>query len=357
MTEDKINQDSEYRKYDSSAIQLISAWPKVLQILNREIPVPEVVEIFPTNYCNFACPHCRFQEEHGNESQHLDINTLKKLLIELSERDVHAIELSGGGEPLVHPDVNRMFEQFFEHNFKVGTITNGYGFVDNIPLVDRVVQVSDWVRISVDGFSDETYRRVHGNRDISYRALRESISELVSKAGETSKIGLKILVSKLNYEDAYLAINEARELGVDYLQFKFLGFPQHLVLGEQETKNVTKGIKKQISEASGQELLAELVPAYKGKTKPTQKCLMTFLHPVVDWDGEIYVCAFFEHRKKEHSLGNIHEGGFFTHWDSPRHLQVFDSIDPATCVPKCPMLRYNPVIDFIKSDNYRFRYI
>ena len=250
-----------------------------------------------------------------------------------------------------------MFEQFFEHNFKVGTITNGYGFVDNIPLVDRVVQVSDWVRISVDGFSDETYRRVHGNRDISYRALRESISELVSKAGETSKIGLKILVSKLNYEDAYLAINEARELGVDYLQFKFLGFPQHLVLGEQETKNVTKGIKKQISEASGQELLAELVPAYKGKTKPTQKCLMTFLHPVVDWDGEIYVCAFFEHRKKEHSLGNIHEGGFFTHWDSPRHLQVFDSIDPATCVPKCPMLRYNPVIDFIKSDNYRFRYI
>ncbi|MBU1270523.1 MAG: radical SAM protein [Nanoarchaeota archaeon] len=357
MAKDELNQDSEYRKYDNSAIQLISAWPKVLQILNREIPDPEVVEIFPTNYCNFACPHCRFQEEHGDESQHLDINTLERLLIELSERDVHAIELSGGGEPLVHPDVNRMFEKFAEHEFRVGMITNGYGFLDNTPLVDRVVQCSDWIRISVDGFSDETYKRVHGKRDISYGALRDAISELVTKAGETPKIGLKILVSKLNYEDAYLAVNEAREFGVDYLQFKFLGFPRHLVLGEHETEIVTGEIREQIAGVSGQELVAELVPAYKGETKHTQKCLMTFLHPVVDWDGEIYVCAFFEHRKKKHSLGNVHEGGFFAHWDSPHHLEVFDSIDPATCVPKCPMLRYNPVIDFIKSDNYRFRYI
>ncbi len=84
---------------------------------------------------------------------------------------------------------------------------------------------------------------------------------------------------------------------------------------------------------------------------------MTYLHPVVDWDGQIYVCAFFEHRKREHSLGNIHDGGFFKHWDAPAHKKVFESIDSATCVPNCPMLRYTPVIDFIKSDAHRFPFI
>lgn len=365
MVKDNESEKKIYREYDSSVIHLISAWPKVLQILNKEIPDPEVIEIFPTNYCNFACPHCAFQDVHGDESEYLGLDTLERLLDELSKRDVPAIKLAGGGEPLVHPDIETIFDKLMEYGFRVGVETNGYKFVDSPQLVDRVVQCSDWVRFSIDGFTDETYKKVHGKGDIAYSALRERISELVAKAGDKPKIGLKMLISKLNYQDVHLATPEALKLGVDYLQFKFLAFPSHPVLGEEEIYAMTREIKKQINGINNQDLVVELGPAYKGENKSNQKCLMTFLHPVIDWDGEILICQYvnkivyrtFEHRKKEHSLGNIHDGGFFKYWDSPSHWKVFNSIDHTTCVPNCPILRYNPIVNFIKSDNYKFRHI
>ena len=84
---------------------------------------------------------------------------------------------------------------------------------------------------------------------------------------------------------------------------------------------------------------------------------MTFLHAVVDWDGELYICPFFEHRKKVHSFGNIGKGGFFENWFTNEHLCSFDRIDPLSCVPNCPMRRYNPLVEYIKAENYRFGFI
>jgi len=356
MKNEKKDEKGIYRKYDSSVIPLISAWPKVLQVSRGEIPDPEVVEIFPTNFCNFECSHCRFKEYRGDNSTYMDISALKNLLDELYQRNVHAIELSGGGEPLVHPQAEEIFDYLIKRDFRVGLITNGYRFVDSDSLKEKVIECCNWIRFSIDAFTDETYKRVHGRKEISYKNLKQVISKLVKMSDETPKIGLKILISRLNAKDSLLAIDEAINLGVDYLQFKFLGYPTNLVLSDQEIDKLTEKIQEQIDSIKSQNLVAELVPTYKGELT-YQKCLMTFLHPVIDWDGEIYICAFFEHRKNQHSLGNIHNGGFFKHWDSPHHKKVFDAINPTTCIPNCPMLRYNPVIDFIKSDWYRFQFI
>ncbi len=120
MNTQKKSERGIYRKYESSAIQLISAWPKVLQVLKGEIPDPEVVEIFLTNFCNFQCPHCRFRKYHGDKSKYMDVSVFTKLLDELREKNVHAIELSGGGEPLVHSQIEKIFDYIIEHDFRVG---------------------------------------------------------------------------------------------------------------------------------------------------------------------------------------------------------------------------------------------
>ena len=348
--------DGSYRQFDSAGLNLIGAYPKVLQILKGEIPTPEVVEIFPTNFCNFSCSHCRFKEIHGTKSEYLSIDNLDKMLRALAERGVNTVELSGGGEALEHPEVEAMFDKFVEYGFRLGIITNGYRFVESPQLIDKILKNSDWVRFSVDAFTDDTYRKVHGRRNISYEALKERISQLTEKADKT-KVGLKILISKLNSQDALLAIPEALQLGADFVQFKFLGSPKRLTLDDDKSRELAGQIRQQISGTESKKIITEIVPAYKGDPDPEQKCLMTFLHPVVDWDGEMYVCAFFENRKQKHSLGNVNSDGFFGIWDSQKHIDIFNSVNSSECVPNCPMLRYNPVIDFIKSDNYRFKYV
>ncbi|MBF0549664.1 MAG: hypothetical protein HQK60_03915 [Deltaproteobacteria bacterium] len=85
-------------KYEGWPLNLIAAWPKVLEILDGKIPVPEVVEVFPTNFCNFACPHCRFRDYHGSSESYMDTSVLYDLLIELSNKGVRAIESGTSGK-------------------------------------------------------------------------------------------------------------------------------------------------------------------------------------------------------------------------------------------------------------------
>jgi radical SAM protein with 4Fe4S-binding SPASM domain len=349
-----------YRIYDSSAINLIAEAPKVLQVLRGEIPLPSVVEIFLTAFCNFKCPHCRFREHHGDDHSYMPLPMLESLLTEIRARGVRTIELSGGGEPLAHPDIDAALDLMAAGGFRVGLISNGYCFVDRPALQERALSVCNWIRISVDAFDDDTYQRVHGSRASRYSKLQGAIVELVALAGATTKIGLKMLISRLNVErlltgSTLAPVEEALAFGVDYLQFKFLGEPARLAVDPATAARATERIAAAVQAVSGR-LTVELVPAFAGERK-SGKCLITFLHPVIDWDGEIYACPFFEHRKDRHAFGNLRQGGFFANWFAERHRTVFAAIDHEECVPNCPMLRYEPVIEYIRQEAYRFPWV
>jgi len=339
-------------RYDPWALPVLSAWPKVLRIVQGAIPTPEVVEIFPTNYCSFHCPHCRFKHHHGDTTAFADLAVIKRLLDELAGRGIENIELSGGGEPLIHPEATELFDCLIDGKFRVGLITNGYSFIDQVGLQERVVECCTWIRISVDAFTDETYRRVHGGKELKYGLLKNSLRGLRERAAGRPRVGIKMLISKLNVGDVQKAIPEALDIGADYLQLKFLGSPVGLALGNGEVERVSGEVAEQLAALGPLPLSVDFLPAYRGALK-SEKCLMTFLHPVVDWDGEVYVCPFFEHRKERHSLGNIRPAGFFAVWDAPGHRAVFDAVDSRECVPNCPMSRYNPLVDFMVAEEYR----
>lgn len=356
MPEEDQPPHSRYRSLDTGSVQLLTAWPKVLEILNGGIPEPEVVEIFLTGHCQFACPHCRFQSYLLGTSSCLRLGDVSHLLTELHIHGVQAIELSGGGEPLLHPDISRVLAQLARLRLQTGLISNGYQLVVVPDLVEQVAQCCNWVRISIDAFTEETFCRVHGRTDISYMRLKSSIASLAQSS--STKIGIKMLISRLNQTDCLLGIAEAQSMGVDYLQFKFLAEPSDLAVSPAEAQVLARQLLAQLDEndRQGSALVVELVPPYLGQ-HPSEKCLMSFLHPVVNHDGRIYICPFFEHRVERHALGSIHEGGFYRHWGSQRHRDAFTAINLQECVPNCPMSRYKPVIEFIKSDAYRFKFI
>ncbi|MBU4481159.1 radical SAM protein [Patescibacteria group bacterium] len=342
-------------KLEGWSANLISAYPKVLQILNGEIPIPEVVEIFPTNYCNFNCPHCRFENYHGDSTTYIDLNLFDTLLKELKKYNIQAIEFSGGGESLVHPQIEEIFKKLINGGFRVGLITNGYQFTNSDKLIKLANECCNWIRFSLDAFSEKTFQKVHGTNS-SYFKLKKTITKMASKKTKLPDISIKMLISKINVDECNLAIKEALQMKVTEIQFKFLG-NHPLALNEKEMSLVKSQIVNLIQKNKIKKLRIELLTAYQGKTDKTSKCLMTFLHPVIDWDGEIYMCAFFEHRKKNHAIGNIKNGGFMNHWLANYHKKAFDSINPNSCIPNCPMKRYNPVVDFIKNEYYRFPFI
>lgn len=347
-----------YRQLETGAVQLLTAWPKVQQILQGEIPIPEVVEIFPTGFCQLNCSHCRFKSGINPINQYMPTDVFLKLLDELQKIGIDTIELSGGGEPLIHPDIEILLNAIILKKFNLGIITNGIEFVDSDTLIELVSKCSMWIRFSIDAFSSDTFCKVHGKRNLEYNKLLDSIGQFVklSKINGNPKIGLRMLISKLNVSDCAFALQTALELEVDYIQFKFLGFPNKLVLSDEEATSTWNLLSNQIADNKSCKTIAEILPPYKGELH-SEKCYMTYLHPVIDYDGTIYICPFYEHRKEKHRFGNINNDGFLKSWFSDKHREVFNGIDLNTCVPNCPMLRYKPVIEFIKSDWYRFKFI
>ena len=341
---------------DPWALPLLAHWPKVLQVVNGQIPVPAVAEVFITNHCDFHCPHCRFKAVHGTQEDHMSLAVFDSLLDELSSRGVSHLELSGGGEPLDHPLIAEILAVIAARNFRVGLITNGYKLVERPELIAYVLPVADWIRFSIDAFSDPTYSVVHGRKLAEYGRLRDTIRSITCTGRQVPAIGAKMLISALNRDDALLAAPAALDLGARYLQLKFLGAPLEHVLPAEQISDVSVALRDQLRTFNHDGLTVEFLPPYAGELT-SDPCLMTYLHPVVDWDGAIYICPFFEHRKNTHSIGNIRHGGFFRWWADPRHHQVFADIDPNTCVPNCPMKRYNPVAKFIQIEAFRVPYI
>lgn len=349
------------RYIDATAANLIVAHEKVLQIAEGHIPLPEVVELFLTNYCSFACPHCRCIRYHGDNSQFMDFNSLISLLDELAEKSIKTIELGGGGEPLEHPMITEILQLFVKRQFRIGIITNGYVLTKQSGLIDSIIECADWIRFSLDGITDDVFQKVHGKRNLSYCELREQIVNMVHRVKSTGlvnqrpKIGIKLIAQRPNQHQLVDAIEEALDMGVNYLQFKWL--EQHpWSIPFEERPAIAGAIQTKLGEITGQDLNVDVLPGYGGQ-QSHERCLMNVLHPLIDWDGTIYMCAFFHHRKETHSIGSIANSKFFDCWGSPLHKQRLDSVNPLQCVANCPLHRYDPVIKYILSEDFRFKYI
>lgn len=348
------------RQIDPTAANLIAVSDKVLEVARGEIPLPEVVELWLTNYCDFACPHCRCARFHGGPNEFMDDAVLERLINELSDRGVKRLEISGGGEPLQHPRALEIFQKLSARGFRVGLITNGYALAGNRPLSDALVGCCDWIRFSLDAISEEAFQTVHGRSDLSYRQLRTAILALTAGASARSDarhrphIGVKFIIQRVNRHEMPSAIDEVRELGADYVQFKFL--EDHPWALQEEREALAEEILQRARALPGGALDVDILPGYGGE-RLTGRCVMSVLHPVIDWDGEIYLCAFFNHRRAAHSVGNLRDAPFFTCWGTAHHREQLANVDPRQCVANCPLKRYNPVIEFIVREHFRFHYI
>jgi radical SAM protein with 4Fe4S-binding SPASM domain len=355
------NDNLEGRQFDATAVNLVAVYDKVLQITRGEIPLPEVVELFPTNYCNFACPFCRCGKYHGDRSQYLDFAALSNLLDELSQKGVKTLEMGGGGEPLEHPRIEEILTRLAKEGFRLGLITNGYVLTEKRELLDLLLQCADWVRFSVDAITNDVYRSVHGRRGLSYSTLKEIMVEMVQgvnakpQMDQRPKIGMKLIVQQPNEGQILQAVDEALEMGVHYLQFKWLEeHPWSIPL--ERRPQLADNLERKVAEVPQERLTIDLLLGYGGPSVQG-RCIMSVLHPLIDWDGNIYMCAFFHHRKQSHSIGNITQSQFFQCWGSEHHREQIKGVDPKQCVANCPLLRYNPIIEFIQKEAFRFHYI
>jgi MoaA/NifB/PqqE/SkfB family radical SAM enzyme len=130
---------------------------------------PYMAHIVPMRRCNLACTYCN---EFDDVSDPVPIDEMERRIDELGRLGTSVITISGG-EPLLHPDLDRVIARIRKTGAIAGMITNGY-----LLMPDRIERLNraglDHLQISIDNvMPDEVSKKSLKVLDAKLKMLAE----------------------------------------------------------------------------------------------------------------------------------------------------------------------------------------
>src|SRR3974377_1132854 len=81
-----------------------------------------LAHIIPTRKCNLSCGYCN---EYDDFSPPIPTDEMIRRIDQLADLKTAIVTISGG-EPLLHPEIEKLIERIRHHGMIAGIITNGY---------------------------------------------------------------------------------------------------------------------------------------------------------------------------------------------------------------------------------------
>ena len=175
-------------------------------------PLPSVVYIEPTNFCNFLCPFCPLGNQEKNTdspNKMMDMKVYEKIILNLKElvfkhdKKIDKIQLYKYGEPLLHPDFSQMVKMAKEADIAHSIETTTNGSIISPRLAEEILEAGlDVIRISVEHIEDDYYKGLSRGR-MTYSTIKDKVRKLHSlkmKGDYDLHIHVKILGSLLSNE-------------------------------------------------------------------------------------------------------------------------------------------------------------
>jgi len=224
------------------------------------------LQLCPTNRCNLNCEFCSCGDREKNIE--MPLVDVIKILDDAKGCGCQAITITGGGEPLMHPDINNIIRACRERFIKVGLVTNGM-------LLDRLTEAVDWCRISFD--SKRNFKPLANvmNKQLKRLKFEPNIDWAFSFVAYAGVGHLRKLVKYANSH----SFTHVRVVG------NILDPSDDAIT---TCKSVLIGIDKKV--------------IYQPRTRPTRgrkKCWISLLKPTIAADGTIYPCCGAQYALKD----------------------------------------------------------
>lgn len=172
---------------------------------------PITADIFLTNYCNNRCPYCTYARwELPNGTKAMTYEEFITYANRLRSLGVQGYILTGGGEPTINPDFQRITSWLEEQGLHYGINTN----FNNLAYFKP-----DYLKVSLDGYDEDSYERSRGVR--KYAQVIENIkayAEWRKKNSPKTSLGVQFVADSV---EGVLKFYEANQgLDVDYYSFR-----------------------------------------------------------------------------------------------------------------------------------------
>jgi len=305
--------------------KILSHWEQIEEFKNHgETLHPITVELSLTNKCNHKCPACSGLRENTDRNSSIGYDLAMEIITQLSEIGVKGVIFTGGGDPGMYKNYDRLIAYAKSKGIKVGLITNGGMIKDN--QLENLLYC-DWIRISIDAASPETYKAMHGVS--TFKQTLINVRKLVKQKGNTT-IGLGFLTCKETEKEIIAFAKLARGLGVDYCQYR----PIHGLEYQESINNLIAYAKEYYENEKFRVLYSEFkFNTLRGcETNRTySKCHASNFVTHIAADACVYMCCHCVNINSR--LGSLKEIVFMDIWAGKK--SSIDNYDISPCLPLC----------------------
>jgi len=192
--------------------KIIGYLEKTDRLMNGEKVFPVTCEIDTSNYCQNNCNWCIYSDYIKSNRMHLDFDLFCNIVLQLKVFGCKSITFTGGGEPLMNPNIVKMIEHAHSLDFELGLITNGI-LLDSIA---HQIPLFKFIRVSLDATTAETYEKDKGTGffDVVCGNVR-AISSVKSV-----DVGISMVYNPDNWTEAKAFPEFGKSLGATYSQVK-----------------------------------------------------------------------------------------------------------------------------------------
>lgn len=192
---------------------------------------PVSINLDVTTACNYRCDHCVDMDILNTGIQY-NHEKLKDSLSEMAQRGLRSAILIGGGEPTIYPGFEDIVRHLKALNIQIGVVTNG-SLPDKIRAVADVLGPRDWVRLSLDSGSNETFAAMHKpvKKSLTLDWICEHIAAIKADLKPKFQVGFSFIIVWKDCEandtaivenigEIVMGVKRAKRYKFDYISYK-----------------------------------------------------------------------------------------------------------------------------------------
>ena len=172
-----------------------------------------------TYICNAKCQYCRWGNYRTAGRNHQEVDSLLLPYTTLRDLGIQRVVLSGG-EPRLHPHLERIIAYYKDRVDDVIVITNGYGI--------SVREINNLVELGVTGFAISIDSIIPHEEMATRKTSPDMLRNILAVIGEISRserhfeLGINSVVSHINsnWDSIQTLIEYAKGVSLDYVKFQ-----------------------------------------------------------------------------------------------------------------------------------------
>ncbi len=323
------------------------------------ISAPISINLDLTTACNYKCDHC-VDMDILNKNINYEHENLKNSLTYLADKGLRSVIIIGGGEPTAYKGFEDIVRHLKAKKIQIGVVTNG-SMMKKVEAVAEVLDERDWVRLSLDSGTNQTFRDMHkpGSKKVTLEWICSHIPN-IKKVNPKFKIGFSFIIvwkdcetndTKIieNVDEMLTAAKLAKDHQFDYISFKpFLTRAEvnnAEVIGIDKEKEYVESVMKKIRASVTESMQLEddnfaVIEStnlrvlengtYMNYTEQPHNCHMQYFRQVLSPLG-IFNCPVYRHVPQA-LLGKKHAydtqaGVIDTQKNTLRLIEAFDATE------------------------------